>query len=198
MNFFRRIGMLVFMLMMLGTGALLILLSVNIVAPEQWADAISRIGDSFGTQAVAGAVGALFVLIGLVAPYRQAKSMKRGRVLSFQNPDGEVTVSLAAIEEYIHKIAKGIPGIKEVRSKVDITKKGIDVIADVALSAGSNIPQVTETIQMEVRDKVQGMLGIEEKINVKMHIKKVMTKGGYSEDAGVADMPEEAHIPFRE
>jgi uncharacterized alkaline shock family protein YloU len=198
MNFFRRIGMLVFMLMMLASGLLLITLSVNIISPQQWADAISYIGDSLGAQVAAGAVGALFVLIGLVAPYRQAKSMKRGRVLSFQNPDGEVTVSLNAIEEYIHKIAKGIPGIKDVRSKVDITKRGIDVITDVALSAGSNIPQVTETIQTEVRDKVQGMLGIEEKINVKMHIKKVMTKGGYPEDAGIADMPEEAHIPFSE
>lgn len=198
MNFFRRIGMLVFMLMMVTSGALFILLSVNIIAPQQWADAVSYVADNLSAQVAAGTIGVLFVLIGLVAPYRQAKSMKRGRVLSFQNPDGEVTVSLNAIEEYIHKIAKGIPGIKDVRSRVDITKRGIDVITDVALSAGSNIPQVTETIQTEVRDKVQGMLGIEEKINVKMHIKKVMTKGGYPEDTGMADMPEEAHIPFRE
>ncbi|MBD3425984.1 MAG: alkaline shock response membrane anchor protein AmaP [Candidatus Omnitrophica bacterium] len=198
MNFFRRIGMLVFMVMMFCVGAVLITVSLNIVTPEQWSDMVAAVNDDITVRASVAAVGALFLLIGLVAPYRQSKSMKRSRVLSFQNPDGEVTVSLNAIEEYIHKVAKSIPGIKDVRSKVDISKKGIEIITDVTLSAGSNIPQVTEAIQMEVRDKVQGMLGIEEKVNVKMHIKKVMTKSGYPEDVAPSDAQEEAHIPFRE
>ncbi len=194
MYFFRRIFMLVFMLMMIAAGAVLIAISLNVISPEQWADVIGQATATITAQASVGSAGCLFVLIGLVAPYMQAKQFKKKRIIAFQNPDGEVTVSLTAIEEYIQKIAKGIPGIKDVRSQVDIDRKGIDITIDVSLVSGSNIPQVTETIQMEVRNKVQSMLGVEEKINIKMHIKKIMRGAG---EAPEPEAAEEAHIPFR-
>jgi uncharacterized alkaline shock family protein YloU len=194
MYFFRRLFMLAFMLMMIAAGAVLIAISLNVVSPEQWAGVIGQATATLTAQASVGAVGGLFVLIGLVAPYMQAKQLKKKRIIAFQNPDGEVTVSLTAIEEYIQKIAKGIPGIRDVRSQVEIDRKGIDITIDVSLVSGANIPQVTETIQMEVRNKVQSMLGVEEKISIKMHIKKIMRGAG---EMAEPEEAETAHIPFR-
>jgi hypothetical protein len=54
-------------------------------------------------------------------------------------------------------------------------------------------------MQMAVRSKVQGMLGVEEKINIRMHVNKIM-KGAQPEEAGdhedMGGGP--AHAPFRE
>lgn len=198
MNFFKRIGILIYMLLMLGAGAVLLLVALNIFPSEQWAGILDTVNGTLGYQVALGVTGGLFVVIGIIAPCRLAKNLKKSRTVSFQNPDGEVTVSLSAIEDYIRKIAKGISGIKDVRPHVDIGKKGIDVIVAVSISATANIPEVTEKIQMQVKNQVQGMLGVEENINIKLHINKIMKGLQAEEDSFGEGMPEEAQVPFRE
>ncbi|MFC1644390.1 alkaline shock response membrane anchor protein AmaP [Candidatus Omnitrophota bacterium] len=196
MNFFKRLGALIYMLMMLGAGAIALAVSLNVLTVERWTETFKIINETSSYQITLTVIGGLFVLIGIIAPFRLHKRLKGSRVVAFQNPDGEVTVSLAAIEEYIRKIAKGIPGIKDVRPRVDISKKGIDVIIRVSLSSGANIPEVTERLQLEVRNKVQNMLGVEEKINVRLHINRFIK--GAQQEGGAEDSPGTAHVPFRE
>ena len=194
MNFFKRLAMVIYMLLMLAVGIMLILVSLNVVSPQRWADMISLVNENIGYQASLGTVGALLVIIGLLAPYRLEKSLKKNRIIAFQNPDGEVTVSLSAIEEYVLKVANGVAGIKDVRSNVSANKKGINIVTNVSVAAGANIPEITEVIQSEVKNKVHGMLGVEEKINMTMHIKKITGSA-----LPVGPEPEEPeHVPFRE
>jgi uncharacterized alkaline shock family protein YloU len=198
MNFFRRLSVVIYMLLMLGVGALLLLVSLNAVSPEQWAELLSTTSETASYRLTAGIIGGLFVIIGIIAPYRMEKRIKKNRTIAFQNPDGEVTVSLSAIEEYIRKIAKGISGIKDVSSRVDVSKRGIDIVTGVTISAAANIPEVTERIQREVKSKVQGMLGVEEKINMKMHVKRITRGAREGEGAVGEEMMGTEHIPFRE
>jgi len=198
MNFFKRLGMLFYMLFALGAGALFLLVSLGAYTPEQWIAAFNAINGDFVYQIIFGGIAAVFVIAGVIAPYRMEKKLRKNRRISFQNPDGEVTVSLSAIEDYIRKIAKSIPGIKDIRSRVDVSKKGINITASVSISAAANIPEVTEKIQMQVKNSVQGMLGVEESINIKMHINRI-ARGVPSEKATVReDMVDEAQVPYRE
>ena len=197
MDFFRKLGILLYALLMLGVGALLLLVSVSVIPPETLSDLAELAAGDIVYQASLGAVGALFILIGVIAPYRMFKKLERGRTVSFQNPDGEVSVSLSAIEDYIRKISKGIPGIKDVKPHVTIGKRGIDVITAVSISAAANIPEVTEKIQMQVKNRVQGMLGVEENVNVKLYISKIM-RGIHGDEGPAAEEMPEAQVPFRE
>ena len=198
MNFFKRLGMLFYMVFALGAGMLFLLLSLKTFTPEQWIAAFNIINGNFVYQIILGSIAAVFVIAGVIAPYRMEKKLQKNRRISFQNPDGEVTVSLSAIEDYIRKIAKSIPGIKDIRSRVDVDKKGINITTSVSISATANIPEVTEKIQMQVKNSVQGMLGVEENINIKMHINKI-ARGVLSEKATVRDdMVGEAQVPYRE
>ena len=198
MNFIKRLGVVIYMLLMLGAGALLLLISLNVLSPERWVELLETATGGVGYCVAVGVIGGLFVIIGIAAPYRLEKRLKKNRVIAFQNPDGEVTVSLSAIEEYIRKIAKGISGIKDVSSRVDISKKGIDIVTGVTISATANIPEVTERIQGEVKNKVRGMLGVEENINMKMHIKRII-RGVREAEGAVGGEPSGAEqIPFRE
>jgi len=195
MNFFKRIGVLIYAMLMICAGGLFLLVSLNIFPTERWTELLGVVYGTLGYQIALGSVGGLFVVIGVSAPFRFAKKIRRNRVIAFQNPDGEVTVSLSAIEDYVRKVAKDIPGIDDIRSSVIINRKGINIISDVSISAGSNIPEVTENIQMMVKNKVQGMLGVEEKINIKMNIKKIM-KGAQPEEIPAQEEMEE-RVPFR-
>ncbi len=196
MNFLKRIGVFLYMLLMAGAGALFLLLSFNAVSLDYLAEKINAVAGPLGFQIFLGVAGGIFVIVGMSAPYRLEKKLKKNRIIAFQNPDGEVTISLSAIEDYIKKIAKGIPGIKDVRSRVGVSKKGINIVARVSVSASANIPELTERIQMEVKNRVQGMLGVEEKINIKMHINKI---AGISPQAEAApeERPPVAQVPYR-
>jgi uncharacterized alkaline shock family protein YloU len=202
MNFFRRLFNLIYALLMISAGAVLILLALGVYTAADIGDmlAVTIYGD-ITVKAVVGAAGGIFVLIGLIAPYRMGKKLKKDRVISFSNPDGEVSVSLSAIEDYIKKIARTIHGIRDLKARVDVNKKGIDVVIAVSLTAGANIPEVTELIQMEVRSRVQSMIGVEERINVTMHINRI--EGGKQPELPSAEpVPEpdeeQRHVPFRE
>ena len=194
MRFLKRLGMLIYALLMLSVGALFVLTAFSCISSDLWGSFCDVIAGNLYYQVAMVVVGAIFVIAGVMAPYRLGKKLKKDRVISFQNPDGEVSVSLSAIEEYIKKISKNIPGIKDIKSHVDVSKKGINIVMAVSLSAGSNIPEVTERIQMEVRNKVQGMLGVEERINIKMHISKIMRGAG--EEPMPEEMPEAPQVPF--
>ncbi|MDP8259259.1 MAG: alkaline shock response membrane anchor protein AmaP [Candidatus Aadella gelida] len=174
MNFFRRLVVFLYMLLMVSLGGFLVLASLNLLSPEKCAEIMNMIVADTGYQIAGAVAGIVIILIGIIAPYRLAKRLKRSRFISFQNPDGEVTISLSAVEDYIQKIAKSIGGIKDVKSSVRSGKKGINVTTDVTISASASIPEVTEQIQMEVKNKVQSMLGIEEGVNISMNIKKII------------------------
>ncbi|GAF78637.1 unnamed protein product, partial [marine sediment metagenome] len=61
-------------------------------------------------------------------------------MMTFQNPDGEVTVSIPAIEDYVRKIANDMHDVKDVRAHVSVSKRGINVVTAVSINAGANIP----------------------------------------------------------
>ncbi|MFQ5952811.1 MAG: alkaline shock response membrane anchor protein AmaP [Candidatus Omnitrophota bacterium] len=195
MVFFKKLGILVYTVLMVAAGALFLLLGLNVLSAEQWTEALNALQGSVCVQATVGAVGGLFVLIGITAPFRLAKKINANRIIAFQNPDGEVTISLSAIEDYIRKIAGGIQDIKEIRSRVSSGRKGINIVCDVSILPGANIPEVTEKMQVAVKNKLSGMLGVEERINIKMNINKIAK--GIVEPEGAIVEEEEPQVPFR-
>ena len=195
MNFIKKLGLFIYMILMVATGAIMALLSVRVLSVDAMTGILQGVYDSVNLQIALGVVGAIFIIIGIIVPYRLCKKMGKSKLITFQNPDGEVTVSLSAIEGYVRKVAKDIAGIEDIKSNVKVTKKGINVISYVSIAAGTNIPEATESIQVTVKSKVQDMLGVEDPINVTMHITKI-TKDAKYEGAGATE--EDSTVPFRE
>ncbi len=189
MNFIKRIFVLIFTVIMTLSGLFLILTGINTVFPSEYVNtALNFVLSDIIGQSVVVVFGLFIVLLGITAPHRLEKKLKKNRIVAFQNPDGEVSVSLSAVEDYIQKIAKNVPGIKDVKSRVGISKKGIDITTAVSVVSGMNIPEITEQIQLEVKNKVQTMLGVEENIKMKIHISKIIRSG----------IPEEGNAPENE
>ncbi len=143
-----------------------------------------------------GVIGALFVIIGMISSYRVSRKLEKSRLITFKNPDGEVTVAISAIENYVRRVAKNVPGINDIKSNVRVNKKGIFITSSVSITAGTNIPEVTERIQMTVREKIQDMIGVEETINLKMHVTKI-TRGDESQQEDEKEEKGIPNIPFR-
>ncbi len=137
-------------------------------------DQIKAFYETYNLQMSIGLTGVVFILLGLLITHFTFGGIQRERTIAFNTPDGQVVISLSAIENFIKKLANQIPEIKDMRSNVIASKKGVNISARVSLWSDSNIPDVTEKIQGIIKNKVQDMLGIEEPITTKVHVAKIV------------------------
>ena len=121
---------------------------------------------------------------------------QRQKTIAIENSDGQVTVSLTAIEDFIRRSAHELPEVKEVRSSVVARKGKIVVRARATLWSGTHIPAAAERIQSMVKSQVQEMLtGIEEPIVVQVHVAKIAPREEKS--AAVDRRPGPYAAPYR-
>jgi uncharacterized alkaline shock family protein YloU len=187
MKALKKLGAIIYFVLMVGVGATLLAVSLKVLSPEKVAESLTFFTGSVNMQVTLGVIGAILLMLGVIAPMRAAKGSNSARVVKFQNPDGEVAVSLSAIEEYIRKIAKEQHEIGELKCYVDINRKGVDITCAISIAASANIPEVTEKMQLAIKNHLQVLIGMEEKISIKMQITRIM--GNLPPGAGYA--PEE-------
>lgn len=141
---------------------------------------------------ISGFTGILIILITYSVSKIMLGRFQREKTIAFNNPEGQVTISLSAIEDLIKKIAKQVPELKDLRCDVRANKKGtIQITAKVTLWSDANIPDVTERVQSLIKSKVQDMLGLEENVLCYVHISKIVhrdeTKRKKGEKENISD-----------
>ena len=197
MLFLKKLAGFLYFLIMVASGAVFISVALDIFSPSTLSGVMDNVSSITNARIAVGMVGILIMLTGVIVLMKSRKFNGSEKLITFQNPDGEVTVSISAIENYVKRVARDIPGITDVKATAKVGKKGISIICLVSIFAGTNIPEVTENIQMTVKSKVQDMLGVEEKISVAMHVIKILKEGEVSVcDEGEEEQP--ASPPFRE
>lgn len=157
-------------------GACLILVALNLIPQEKLLEAINLIYIKPNLRLITGFTGLLLITISLLIIQLAISKLEREKTIAFENPDGQVTVSLTAIEDFMKRMSRRIPEIKDLKPKVIATKKGIIVNAKVTLFSEISIPNISEKIQSIVKNRIQDMLGIEEPIIVRVHINKLAHK----------------------
>ena len=197
MRFLKSFGMIIYMFLLLAAGSLFILVSLKVISCQQWEEAFNIIHSSLGYQITLWATGTFFIITGIIVPFRVAKNLRRNRHITFQNPDGEVTISIPAIEDYVRKVTREVADITNVRSRVCFNRKGLNIVSDVTVTAGINIPEITEKVLLEVKNRVHAMIGAEEKINMTMHISRIAGDMPAEEEQLPPQAPGQDQIPFR-
>lgn len=180
MRVFMRVITIGYMVIFTGLGAWLAAFALHLVPVDSVAIFFQTVYDDQHLRAICGLVGTGIILFNLMVFQLAWARFQRQRTIAFTNPDGPVTISLGAIEDFIRRTARQVSEIRDLRSDVLATKKGIEITARVTLWSEAHIPEVTEKIQGLVKMRVQEMLGIEDPVWVKVHIAKIVAR----EDAG--------------
>lgn len=173
MRIFGGVAIIFYSLVCLFFGFVLIVVAFNTFPVTQMEEVLEFIYVTPNIRLIMGITGLSIVFISLLIAQITSGKIQREKTIAFENPDGQVTVSLSAIEDLIKKVSRQIAEIKELRPDVIASKKGVSIINRVILFEGANIPEVTEKIQNIIKIKVQEMLGIEEPISVKVHVAKI-------------------------
>jgi len=118
--------------------------------------------------------GILLILVSLSLASFSFKRFQAEKTIGYATNGGQVIISLGAIEDFIRRLTQHLPEVKELRSEVFVTRRGIEIESRVILWSTSNIPDITEKIQSIIKGQVQNLLsGIEKPVLVNVHVTKI-------------------------
>jgi uncharacterized alkaline shock family protein YloU len=197
MRLFKNLSVFVFMVLLVGAGSIILALSFALLPLDHFTGFVQTVQQDQTYQWTAAVIGGMFLLLGICIPLRAFGTINRSKYISFQNPDGEVTVSVMAIEEYVRKVARNIPEITNVKSRVNFSRKGINITSEVNIKAGANIPEVMERIQIEVRSRVQDMIGGEANLNMTVYVNKIVGEVPREMEPPMHEETGGGHVPYR-
>lgn len=120
--------------------------------------------------------GLVLVVLGILFLSFRVKAGKVTRKISFDNPEGEVTVSIKAIEDFVKRIGQEFPQVLELSPTVLPSNGGIKVNAKTTLIAGNNVPKLAENIQSSIKERMQNTLGIENVTGIEVNVVKLVEK----------------------
>ena len=198
MKLFRTLLVVLYLSVYLVIGGVLICIALNACSAENIQDVLDGIASYDSARVVLGILGIAIIILGILRARAILFRMGQNKTIAFENPDGQVTVSLSAIEDFVKKSVHQFADVKELRSNVTANKRGINIECMATIFSDSNIPQTTEKIQSLVKSKVQEMLGVEEAINIKINVTKISAAKGRREDPAALKENEDSsrRMPF--
>lgn len=175
MKFFSFVGVIFYTLVLSFIGGLIIWFSMHWLPLEDVLGLLELAYTNFNLRIIIGLAGLLLILISFSFFQLILGRMQKEKTIAFNNPSGQVTVSLSAVEDFVKRLTSQISEIKESRPNVIVDKKGIQIMLNIILREAMNIPEITLKLQELIRGKVQEILGVEEDILIKIHVVKIVT-----------------------
>ena len=177
-------------------GTLAIAFACHLITLEDTAKFFSIVYFDSQYRLITGLSGMLLILTSLAASQAIANKIQREKTIAFANPNGQVTITLSAVEDLIKRLTNQLAELKEAKANVRATKRGIDIRMRVVLRSETNIPDFTARLQDMIASKIQDVFGIDEKISVKIHVAKIVTSEEKSKKKQETNH-EEITIPYQ-
>lgn len=161
----------------LVSGFFLIYISLGLISLDDVVKTIERYYAFELNRFLIGIVGALLIIIsaGFILHLLEGLFRKE-RDINLSGPSGQIRVSLSAIEDVVRRCGRQFLDVKELRSRIVIRRKGLNILSKVTLYAGVNIPEITEKLRSLIRERLGKVLGIEDEIKVTIHVVNIVEK----------------------
>ncbi len=121
-----------------------------------------------------GGIGVLLAVIFFSYVVIKSRMAREEPSIAFDNPDGEVSISIKAIEDFVGRIGRDFAEVKTLETSIVARREGVQIVLKTELWSGSNIPKLTEKIQNVVKSQVQNILGIENVQSITMSVSKII------------------------
>ena len=189
-----RIAIIFYIFIIWTTGIVVMLFVSHVFDLQTIQRLLTMIYSDNQSGAVAGICSGGIMLMSFLLARLIYGSRQRERTIAFENPTGGVTVSLTVFEDLIKRLIVQTPEVKEIRPYMIATKKGLEVDIKLVLRHEVNIPDLTARFQDLVRRKIEEAVGMEGKINIRVHVTKISLKDIKSKNKDEFQAPTQA--PF--
>ncbi len=160
-------------------GAILIYLSLGLTSFAEVLESMEAYYEASQlNRFLIGLAGALLIIISVGFVFHLLGGLiRRERTLVFSAAGDQIKVSLAAIEDVVRRCGDQFLDVKDIRPRVAVKRRGLDIQNKVTFYAGVNIPEITERLQSLIKERLGKVFGIEDDIKVRIHVTKVVEKG---------------------
>ena len=132
-------------------------------------------------------VSILFVLAGLkVTVFSSSLSSGRRKNIYVNTPNGKIQIAQETIEGIAQNVITNYNDVKDVKTAMTKTGKGINLYMGLTMYQNSNITETISKIQEEVKSQIDNITGVKV-YNVYVKVRNVVTapvKGTYSKTVG--------------
>ncbi|MFH1858037.1 MAG: alkaline shock response membrane anchor protein AmaP [Candidatus Omnitrophota bacterium] len=163
-------------LMILLLGVLLLALSLRLLRIEDMTTALTQLYTSQNVRLILGSAGTAILITTILLAWMIVQQFQKERTIAFRNPDGEVTVALEAIEDFIRRLGSEFSGVREIKPYIKATRSGIVVKVRATLWSDAHIPETTEGLQGIIHNHLHDILGVEEAVAIHIHVGKVIPR----------------------
>lgn len=118
-------------------------------------------------------VGGIMVLLALLYLVTLGPRRPKARYISFDSGNGSVSISVNAVREYIRKLSGEFSAVVSIDPKIRAEKDSISIDLNVNLVAGARIPELSQALQMRVRESLRDGLGINDVKEVKVLVQEI-------------------------
>ncbi len=170
MNVIRGVIRMVVLIAVLAAGLALMSASVSPGFWQAWLTVSS------GARETGFWLGAALVLCGVLFAAGDYRRGRRDRYLTFQNEGGMVSISTAAMADFLSRLAVEFPSVVRMVPRVIPRRRSIDIVVDVRVRAGSQVHEMCELLQKRVRESVVNSLGISEVRRVVVTVRGIVSE----------------------
>ncbi|MDD5556213.1 MAG: alkaline shock response membrane anchor protein AmaP [bacterium] len=180
MNLARSIILVVFTVCALFLGVILIwdfLAEAGLVAmPFDIVETVRTVSSSPWN----GRIGLALVAAAAALIVLRTRELRREQCIAFDNPGGEVAISMDAVEDFIRRAGGEFAGVKGLVPRIHAGAEGIGIHVRMDIWEGTNIPRLSEEMQNAIKNRVQDSLGINV-ASVSVSVGKIVSGGGADE-----------------
>ena len=166
---------------LLTLGSLMIIVALHLLAFDDAILKVQEIYQSPWRSVQVGVVGLVLIILGLAFAKMLVKAGRPNEAVFFQSEIGPMVVSAGTLGNTAVKAVKRFPLVKNVKAKVLITGKNVEIKLRLVLWAGGHVPAVLAELQQEVQQRVKRLLGLENQLIVICDVKGI-------DDAGAASL----------
>jgi uncharacterized alkaline shock family protein YloU len=144
-----------FLLTFLGLGV--VLLAFNLLSLSWvWTGLTYLLG-----QWETGLIGIVFMLISLRLFLASIHFRRDGGTIVHHTDQGDIHITLAAVENLVEKTARHTRGVRAVKVKVEHNGDALKVIVKAVVSPESHVPTVGSEMQKRIDEYIKNTVGVE-------------------------------------
>ena len=129
---------------------------------------------------VAGGVG---VLVYLFAFLLSGLRWRRGSFITFENANGTVSVSTAAVQEYLNTLKGEFAAVVWLKSHLRAVRGALEVGLVLGVKDGTQIPELCKLMQTRVRELLEEHLGTCDLSGVSVEVNEIRSRKKSAEEA---------------
>ena len=195
----------IFSVIMLIVSVVLILVGIGVVDSQMIIDMLNQYAfakdminaEIFNPLTITGIV--LFLASLKTTIFLSLFKVKDKSPILVKTPNGEVEIAQETITSTVKNVAMSFENIKDVQARMIKKRKGVAIYAMVLVYANSNIREITEEMQKQVKEVINATTGVNV-LEVNIKVKNIYQKQKKNEEPAkvIASKKQEVEAPAEE